>query len=228
MSRAPYGVQLFNDLHNYLPDLIYHPNQFNNVGDVLQYVARSMQRNFNIYDTHRDHYINQSVNQQFRAAPAAPAVPAARAAPTAPVARVLAVPVAPTPVARVPAAPVARVPVVQAAGLIGLTLDELNEIENESNRLVQTQENLATLLYAFLDIPPPVDAVEPTEAQINNATRISTSAETADACSICYENMSNTRLRRIIHCNHQFHAPCIDRWFEVNAHCPICRHDIRQ
>jgi hypothetical protein len=223
MSRTPYGVQLFNDLHNYLPDLIYHPNQFNNVGDVLQYVTRSMQRNFNIYDTHRDHYINQAAVPQFQATPRA-----AAPAPAQPV---------PVPVTRAPPAqpaPAIRAPRALTAPLsIGLTLDELNEIQNESNHLAQTHENIATLLYAFLDIPPPLNVTEQTEPtgateiEINNATRI-LSSEINDACSICYETMSRSRVRRIIHCNHQFHATCIDRWFEVNTHCPICRHDIRQ
>ena len=97
-------------------------------------------------------------------------------------------------------------------------------------RQTQSPDNaISALLYTFLNLPPPESvSTIPTIEQINNATRLSTSIDITDTCAICYENMSHSDLRRITHCNHIFHKRCIDRWFEVNAHCPICRHDIRE
>jgi len=33
-----YGIQLFDDLHNYLPDILYRPERFGNVRDLLDYM----------------------------------------------------------------------------------------------------------------------------------------------------------------------------------------------
>lgn len=50
-----------------------------------------------------------------------------------------------------------------------------------------------------------------------------------DICSICRQNLENNEiLRKLKPCSHQFHLNCIDRWFEKNVFCPICRIDIRE
>ena len=33
--------------------------------------------------------------------------------------------------------------------------------------------------------------------------------------------------RKLNQCRHLFHAVCVDNWFARNAHCPVCRADIR-
>jgi hypothetical protein len=38
MYHNHYNVQLFDDLHNYLPDILYNPQRFRNVQDVLSYI----------------------------------------------------------------------------------------------------------------------------------------------------------------------------------------------
>jgi hypothetical protein len=44
-------------------------------------------------------------------------------------------------------------------------------------------------------------------------------------CAICQEPVSTaTRIRA---CGHAFHTQCINQWFSMNTHCPVCRHDIR-
>lgn len=45
-----YGVQLFDDLHVYLPDLLYNPNRFATVQDLLQYVRQQTRAHFNLYN----------------------------------------------------------------------------------------------------------------------------------------------------------------------------------
>ncbi|XP_054824055.1 putative RING-H2 finger protein ATL21A [Prosopis cineraria] len=46
-----------------------------------------------------------------------------------------------------------------------------------------------------------------------------------NVCSIClseYEPLET--LRTIPHCNHYFHAHCIDGWLKKKGTCPLCRH----
>ena len=49
-------------------------------------------------------------------------------------------------------------------------------------------------------------------------------------CAVCMEHDRrgefNTPWRRL-DCNHEFHQPCIDQWYNQSVHCPVCRHDIR-
>ena len=72
----------------------------------------------------------------------------------------------------------------------------------------------------FLD-PIPVVA---TREQI--AAGVETNAMMFDYnCAICQEPV--TAATRIRACGHAFHAQCINQWFSINTHCPVCRHDIR-
>ena len=48
-------------------------------------------------------------------------------------------------------------------------------------------------------------------------------------CAICQEEIeTSVEVRKIHACDHIFHRPCIDRWFEQSVFCPICRVDIRE
>lgn len=44
-------------------------------------------------------------------------------------------------------------------------------------------------------------------------------------CTICQEffKYSNEIIREM-NCGHPYHLHCIDRWFEENTYCPICKH----
>jgi hypothetical protein len=42
-------------------------------------------------------------------------------------------------------------------------------------------------------------------------------------CSICGEHIPLKYLHRKLPCNHTFHIECIDRWFQQNFSCPVCR-----
>lgn len=46
-------------------------------------------------------------------------------------------------------------------------------------------------------------------------------------CAICHTDIqNNTIVRKINICGHQFHPQCIDRWFENNSTCPLCRQSV--
>lgn len=74
--------------------------------------------------------------------------------------------------------------------------------------------------------------VRPTVEQINNATRrilygnIQSPLNNQCPISLEYFNALDP-VREIRHCRHVFHEDELDRWFETNVRCPVCRYDIR-
>ena len=81
-----YDVGLLDDLHNYFPNILYRPDQFQNVQDVLMYIREMTQRRFNLFDYGRRRYQETSAPAApaARMSPWAPMAPAASAAPAAP------------------------------------------------------------------------------------------------------------------------------------------------
>eukprot|EP01059_Diplonema_ambulator_P016278 TRINITY_DN2765_c0_g5_i2.p2 TRINITY_DN2765_c0_g5~~TRINITY_DN2765_c0_g5_i2.p2 ORF type:complete len:135 (+),score=7.15 TRINITY_DN2765_c0_g5_i2:172-576(+) len=45
-------------------------------------------------------------------------------------------------------------------------------------------------------------------------------------CSMCLEEFTTGDRLRVLHCNHTFHAHCIDAWFQRSRYCPFCLRDI--
>jgi hypothetical protein len=76
----------------------------------------------------------------------------------------------------------------------------------------------------FMDVP-----VIPTSAQIAAGSQEVTAATVPvdTPCAICQERGIENDTWRQLHCNHYFHGRCIMLWFEQNAHCPVCRADVR-
>jgi hypothetical protein len=74
--------------------------------------------------------------------------------------------------------------------------------------------------------------VRPTNEQINRATEglvySSDMIFINTQCPISLDEFVEGELvRRISHCGHTFREAAINRWFETNVRCPVCRHDIR-
>lgn len=75
--------------------------------------------------------------------------------------------------------------------------------------------------------------VRPSQEQIRNATRsiIYNSTNTRimnNTCPITLEPFEEQQmLTQITYCGHVFSQDGINRWFEGNVRCPICRYDIR-
>lgn len=77
-------------------------------------------------------------------------------------------------------------------------------------------------LNSLEDVP-----IVPTPTQISTATELRTLILPTQ-CVICQEEMpTGTNAKRILHCGHLFHRPCIESWFQLNPRCPVCRYDIR-
>ncbi|KAK2144076.1 hypothetical protein LSH36_788g02017 [Paralvinella palmiformis] len=45
------------------------------------------------------------------------------------------------------------------------------------------------------------------------------------SCVVCMYDFENKQLLRVLPCNHEFHAKCVDKWLKSNRTCPICRQD---
>lgn len=45
MPDSIYGIQLFDDIHNYLPEILYNPSRFINVSDLLTYLQEQVDYN---------------------------------------------------------------------------------------------------------------------------------------------------------------------------------------
>jgi hypothetical protein len=60
------------------------------------------------------------------------------------------------------------------------------------------------------------------ESSVSGAT--ATTTATAAAPTVTATPVPWRKLNR---CGHLFHAACVDNWFARNAHCPVCRADIR-
>jgi Ring finger domain len=74
--------------------------------------------------------------------------------------------------------------------------------------------------------------VVPTEEQVSRGSELSShiSMPNDATCTICQDHDlagSSEPTWRRLYCLHSFHRECIDRWFETNVHCPVCRADIR-
>jgi hypothetical protein len=46
-------------------------------------------------------------------------------------------------------------------------------------------------------------------------------------CTVCLANFQEGERIRLLPCNHVFHSACIDEWLGRDAHCPLCRFDLR-
>ena len=74
--------------------------------------------------------------------------------------------------------------------------------------------------------------VNPTEEQINNATRTITYDESIELinhrCPISLADFEEGEdIQQIIYCGHCFCEESIQNWFRTNVRCPVCRYDIR-
>jgi hypothetical protein len=95
--------------------------------------------------------------------------------------------------------------------------------------------NLFDLLFQAIPLPATMEnvVIRPNEDQIRNATRsiIYNSNNTRinnNTCPITLEPFEEQQmLTQIMYCGHVFSQDGINRWFEGNVRCPVCRYDIR-
>jgi hypothetical protein len=226
-----YSIQLLNDLHNHFPDVLYNPDRFHNIQDLLQYIR--LVADTSPYERGLIQYNNRTSNQiarnnilrQHTYPPPGPYIP-----PPPPVRTVF----------RNDAAP------AQPQLYVSTVFEDIPQTNTTTttNNLVNSIFNgiIGDLLggvgsggggggyvnlNAFLNERVPV---YPTNEQIHAATTLHTAIQRQDdICAICQDDIeTNQEMRRLNHCGHYFHRHCVDTWFQTNVHCPTCRHDIRE
>lgn len=211
-----YAIPLLNELHQWFPELLYHPEQFQTVQDVLQYIVHVA--NNNPYSHGRQQY--EQSRQPSRPSQPAPSQPAPRA----------------------PRAPSRQSHVVANPFIIRDMYQPIPQpVPQESidiSSYFTTRQNpsiLSALLNQVFAQPPSAFLddtviVRPTPAQIENNTTLRTATEHEDNnCAICQDPLEDRQLLCVInHCRHTFHETCIMQWFQQNVRCPTCRHDVRE
>ena len=226
-----YSISLLNDLHNHFPDLLYRPNRFANVGDVLNYVIGVA--NQNPYEAARAEY------ERTHADPpqAAPAVPAA------PDMHTMHRPSIRTASASASSAAARRGPsfyeIIHGAGLPDHVdiFDTLLPAPPRQSMTGRSDQAIIQMINQLMEVPPnPVQnfmdpvVVRPTAQQIMHGSEVTIVTQTYEQnCSICQDSIDEGQYARILdHCMHPFHRDCIDTWFQSHVTCPTCRHDIRE
>lgn len=228
-----YGVGLLDDLHNYFPAVLYEPDAFLSVRDLLTYISSRTRRRFDLYSHGRENY-----EETAPASVANVPVPAPAPVPV-PVRTASGIPiqyVAPRSYATAGAAAAAANPNAPANARNTLQFPvTTNVITALLSGLADT--DMENTIYRILLRPPMPRApnnfmdpviIRPTAQEVNRATRLGTPNDPTEVCAICQETIEDNQPARLInYCEHWFHANCIDVWFEQNVHCPVCRHDIR-
>jgi hypothetical protein len=206
-----YDVGLLDDLHNYFPGLLYEPDRFRTVSDVLSYVRQNASRRFNLFDYGLRQYQQQNTrvpqNTFTRQVPVVPrwTPPATQqqyefdltsevdVAILAPLLRSLDRLAGVVP-------PVPHQPILRATGQNRFTGLFQDVIIHASQDLIDNGSTLRTLL---MDLE--------------------------ESCSICQDRMrQGENIRRLNACQHEFHGACVDNWYlQRSVLCPVCRHDIR-
>ena len=102
-----------------------------------------------------------------------------------------------------------------------------NNIRNAWSQLTEPRNTNFTLNYDFEDV-----VVNASERDISNATHIirygNITQPQNQTCPISLTPFDDdTEVMRIRYCGHLFVPNELQRWFEQNVRCPLCRYDIR-
>lgn len=212
-----YDVGLLDDLHNYFPGLLYEPDRFRTVSDVLGYVRQNTSRRFNLFDYGARQYQQQNTR--------VPQNTFTRQVPIIPRWTPPAVPV----VAQPPQYEFDLTNEVDLAILSPLlrSLDRLigiapPTIAHQPVQRVVGGNRVASL---FQDV-----IIHASQELIDNSSTMRIlSMDLEESCSVCQDRMrQGENIRRLNACQHEFHGACVDNWLlQRSVLCPVCRHDIR-
>lgn len=195
-----YDSPLLDDIHNYFPELLYAPEQFRSVADVLAYVQQRTRERFDLFSRGRREYERTRIVT----------TPPLRATVSPGISMLFetrnAIPER----------------MNREANVAAEFLNAINAMGGIFGPTVPVQHVMPS---SFLD---PV-IVRPTAEQIQSATALERVDAEEDMCAICQDEMPpGSEALNLNACDHRFHEPCIRTWFATNVVCPVCRHDIRE
>jgi hypothetical protein len=231
MSYPPiYSSPLLNELHALFPELLYRPERFQTVQDVLQYIIRIA--NENPYYRGLQEYNQNVFNARTRTPILSPVHYGIR--------EIMEQQQMQRRERRQQQQPQQQQQVAQSSSSnpsISVSL------ENASN--FSSEQLLTSFFSGLLNLPASSFRLHPSSAgrqRDDSEMRIPTSeqilantdnflaiANVDDNCAICQDPMlEQQRLRMIYVCGHVFHTACLDRAFTMSGRCPNCRHDITE
>ena len=211
-----YDVGLLDDLHNYFPGLLYEPDRFRTVSDVLVYVRQNASRRFNLFDYGARQYQQQNTR-----------VPQNTFTRQTPVVNLWTPPLQPQVPAQYEFDLTSEVDLAILAPLLR-SLDRLSglapppQITRQTLQRPQGANRFASL---FQDV-----IIHASQELIDSGSNLRTLLmDLEESCSICQDRMrQGENIRRLNACQHEFHGACVDNWFlQRSVICPVCRHDIR-
>jgi hypothetical protein len=217
-----YDVGLLDDLHNYFPGLLYEPDRFRTVSDVLNYIRQNTSRRFNLFDYGARQHLQQQQNTR------APST-------TVPQNTFM----RQTPVVNRWTPPVTQPNHLEFDLTNAVDIALLAPLLRSLDRIVGTEpappppmlhtpiQRVGGNRFAglFQDI-----VVHASQELIDSASSVRTLLmDLEESCSICQDRMrQGENIRRLNACQHEFHGACVDNWFlQRSVVCPVCRHDIR-
>ena len=202
-----YGVSLLDDLHNYFPRILYNPQQFQSVPDLLAYVQQTTRTRFNLFDNGMQQYASsmRAQQQQQVQQPRNTYATAAGAA-----------------------------SYINANANANANAQQSTAIDPVSASLLPLLRSL--IVPRVVRIPlnttfsDPVIVHASQELIEASSTQETLEEDSENNCAICQDSMSQGELvRKITVCSHEFHRSCIDNWLlNSSVLCPTCRHDIRE
>ena len=114
--------------------------------------------------------------------------------------------------------------------LLNTTLTNLlnTAFTEETTVPTRTNNDLLRLLYGTIPFQTDVPVIASSDIIARHSEIVGRETVPTDVnCAICQERNNDVTTWRKLNCTHHFHRTCIDRWFERDVHCPVCRHDIR-
>lgn len=192
-----YDVQLFNDIHNYFPELLYgNLNRFTNVQSVLEYVRNQIRNHYDIFSSAQRNYRNNNNNirvslnidedhiteQEFND-------------------------------------PLTNLITSSLLSLANAPITSFNTTTvplNHMPTLIRQRNFMEPVI-----VRPTQEQINNGSSIVENLSTTDVCAICQDTME------GTNRIRRLTHCNHTFHDNCISTWFRRNVHCPTCRHDVR-
>jgi hypothetical protein len=226
--ETQYGFSFMDEIHNFFPELMYDDSLFpqpdlmwmrHRMRTLFPHVYPRQQSIYNIYSAEE----RRDQVRRWRPLP----IPTS----STPVAAPTPMRMEPTPFVSPRTRIDVDVPDISGARTLNRDLIPENiftsffmDLTPDPNRArIQNLFAEGLLNLAFRDV-----AVRPSEAQIAAASRILQHDEMREDedCAVCQAH-GPAQPWRVLHCRHAYHQSCIDEWFNINVHCPICRRDIR-
>lgn len=194
-----YDSALLDDIHNYFPELLYTPERFRTITDVLGYVQEQTRRRFDLFSRGRREFLESNPHHANRGPSVSMLFETSRA-----------------PAANSPS---------EFLTAINLMSSLLHGPARQQTMFPNSLGVRGVAAESFMD---PV-IVHPTVEQIESGTAIEIIDSTGEMCAVCQDHLVlGTQALNLVACDHRFHSDCILTWFSTNVVCPVCRHDIRE